>query len=45
MVEFASEQDRDFYVTEDQVHAAFGKRLTLASEGGVEGIMVIDFSH
>lgn len=45
VVEFASVEDRDYYVKEDEKHRAFGGRLVRASEGGVEGILVVDFEH
>ena len=39
VVEFASKEDRDYYVKKDQAHAEFAKRLI----GSVEGALVIDF--
>ena len=39
MIEFESEEDRDFYVKEDTAHRAFVESL----EGLVDGIQVLDY--
>lgn len=40
MLEFASEDDRDYYVNEDPVHRGFGVECLT---GVVEEVMVVDF--
>ena len=40
VVEFENEQDRDFYVKEDEAHLAFVASL----EGLVDGVQVLDYT-
>jgi hypothetical protein len=42
VVEFASKEDRDYYITKDPIHSEYAKAL-LDAVGGVENVLVVDF--
>ena len=42
-MEFASKEDRDYYVNEDPAHLAFVDRLRTEDGGLVEDIRAIDY--
>ncbi|KAI5821154.1 stress responsive a b barrel domain-containing protein [Pyronema omphalodes] len=43
VVEFASKEDRDYYILEDPVHAAYATELVKAA-GSVDNVLVFDFT-
>ncbi|KAI5853611.1 hypothetical protein BZA05DRAFT_444606 [Tricharina praecox] len=45
VVQFASVEDRNYYVRRDSAHAEFAGRLIGSIEGGVDGATVLDFEH
>ncbi|TGZ78311.1 hypothetical protein EX30DRAFT_334611 [Ascodesmis nigricans] len=45
VVEFASTEDRDYYVNEDPAHREFVGELVRAVVGGVDGVLVVDFEE
>jgi len=44
IVEFANEEDLDYYSKKDENHASFAKKLAQKLDGGVEkGLIAVDF--
>ena len=44
MVEFASKEDRDYYIKSDPAHHEFAAKL-IAAAGGLDNVLVLDFEY